>query len=255
MRYGIISDIHGNLEALNACVAALSSERIGSYVCLGDVVGYGARPEECAQVVRALAQIAIVGNHDAAACGRMGEDYYYDDARKALRWTKKQITRRTSQWLAGLPFRERVHVSEKNAVRAHVIEFCHSSPLVPEDFDYVFDTAKVKEIVEGYPDLADVTFIGHTHLTRCFSIDVKTGTIAAIKERSFVLEENKKYIITAGSVGQPRDYDPRACCCIYDSSTCSFSYMRVEYDASITMQQIIDAGLSYQFGARLLVGI
>ena len=128
MLYGIISDTHGNIEALNACVAALKAENVDKFVCLGDTVGYGANPEECAQVIRHLAEINVVGNHDAAVAGRMDYSYYYDAARHALDWCKAQVSEETVAWLRAMPYKHR---------EGH-IEFSHGSPVCPEDFNYVF---------------------------------------------------------------------------------------------------------------------
>ena len=243
MRYGIISDIHGNLEALNESVKALSKERIDRYSCLGDVVGYGANPEECAQIVRQLVQVSIVGNHDAAVSGRMDYSYYYDAARHALDWCRKQVSPETLEWLKGLPYSQ----------REGELEFCHGSPIQPEEFEYIFTKEKAKELLRFRDQLSWVTFIGHSHLTRSFAIG--TDEAYNVKGPEFVVRKDFKYIITVGSVGQPRDYDPRSCCAVFDTDTGQFRYVRSEYNIEAQMKKIIAAGLAYNFGARLLVGI
>lgn len=243
MRYGIISDIHGNLEALNESLKSLANERIDRYICLGDVVGYGANPEECAQIVRKLANVCIVGNHDAAVSGRMDYSYYYDAARHALDWCRKQVSNETLEWLKSLPYSQ----------REGDIEFCHGSPIQPEEFEYIFTKEKAKELLRFRDQLAWVTFIGHSHLTRSFAIG--TDEAYNVKGPEFVVRKDFKYIITVGSVGQPRDYDPRSCCAVFDTETAQFRYIRSEYNIEAQMKKIIAAGLAYNFGARLLVGI
>lgn len=243
MRYGIISDIHGNIEALTESLKSLEREKIDAYICLGDIVGYGANPEECAQVVKKIAKVTIVGNHDAAVSGRMDYSYYYDAARQALDWCKAQVSPETMEWLKGLPYRH----------REGEIDFCHGSPVCPEEFEYIFTKEKAKELIKFRDQLAWVTFIGHSHLTRSFALG---GDEAYnVKGPEFVVRKDFKYIITVGSVGQPRDYDPRSCCAVFDTETCHFKYVRSEYNVEAQMKKIISAGLAYNFGARLLVGI
>ncbi|MCP4502148.1 MAG: metallophosphoesterase family protein [Deltaproteobacteria bacterium] len=243
MRYGIISDIHGNIEALEQSLAALKKESIDQYVSLGDVVGYGANPEECSQIVRELCEVSILGNHDAAVCGRMDYSYYYDAARNALDWCREQVSEQTTEWLKERPYN----------VRVDNVEFCHGSPICPEEFEYIFTREKAKELIPHRESLARVTFIGHSHLTRSFAVGEEEAY--NVRGPAFTLRDEYRYVITAGSVGQPRDYDPRSCCCVYDSETQEFRYIRSEYDIDKQMNKIVAAGLAYNFGARLLVGI
>lgn len=243
MRYGIISDIHGNVEALTESVKALERERVDQIMCLGDIVGYGANPEECAQVVRKVAKVTIVGNHDAAVSGRMDYSYYYDAARQALDWCKAQVSPETLEWLTGLPYRH----------RENDIDFCHGSPICPEEFEYIFTKEKAKELLKFRDQLSWITFIGHSHLTRSFALGADEAY--NVKGPEFVVRKDFKYIITVGSVGQPRDYDPRSCAAVFDTETNLFKYVRSEYNIEAQMKKIIGAGLAYNFGARLLVGI
>jgi len=243
VRYGIISDIHGNIEALTASLKSLEGEGVDEVVCLGDIVGYGANPEECVRLVRKTVKVSILGNHDAAVAGRMDYSFYYDAARQALDWCKKNVSDDTLAWLRERPY----------SAKAGDVVFCHGSPIVPEEFEYIFTREKAKELLPHEGDLAPVTFIGHSHLTRSFALG--RGEAYNVRGPEFVLREDFKYIITAGSVGQPRDYDPRSCACIYDTETKAFKYVRTEYDIEAQMQKIIGAGLAYNFGARLLVGI
>lgn len=244
MRYAIISDIHGNIEALDTILAKF--EEIGGidkYYCLGDIVGYGAEPEACCTRVRELCEVTLLGNHDAAVAGRMDYSYYYDAAREALDWCRERLSPVNMTWLEGLPYTHRLGE----------VELSHGSPYEPEQYDYIFALEQAKEVAELKPDLADVTFIGHSHLTKVFAVtDEDALDVVAPK---FTLRDEMKYIITVGSVGQPRDYDPRACAGLYDTETREFEYIRVEYDVESQRQKIIDAGLAHNFGTRLLLGI
>jgi predicted phosphodiesterase len=243
VRYGIISDIHGNIEALTASLKSLEAEGVDEVVCLGDIVGYGANPEDCVNLVRKTVKISILGNHDAAVAGRMDYSFYYDAARQALDWCKKNVSEATLAWLKDRPY----------SAQVGDVVFCHGSPIVPEEFEYIFTREKAKELIPHEAELAPVTFIGHSHLTRSFALG--RGEAYNVRGPEFVLRDDFKYIITAGSVGQPRDYDPRSCACVYDTETRAFKYVRSEYNIEAQMQKIIAAGLAYNFGARLLVGI
>src|SRR6185436_6695011 len=130
MRLAIFSDVHANLEALSAVMEAYRSERIDKYYCLGDVVGYGANPNECANIVREVAEITILGNHDAAVAGRMDYSYYYEAARHALDLHANVLTPENMAWLKTLPY--------KHIVGDTGVHLCHGSPLRLEEFEYIF---------------------------------------------------------------------------------------------------------------------
>ena len=243
MRYAIFSDVHGNLEALEAVLARYEDLGVHEYVFLGDAVGYGANRDVVCTVIRALAKRAILGNHDAAVCGKMDYEDYYEAARHALEWCRHQVKPDNVAWLKQLPYK----------LRADDVEFSHGAPEAPELFDYLFASEQVGEMARAYPDLAPVTFIGHSHLTIAFRV---TGTEATpVYGPEIHCEPGAKYVITVGSVGQPRDRDPRACCGLYDTETRLFNYHRVPYDVLKARQKILDAGLAQVFADRLLVGM
>lgn len=243
MRYGIFTDVHGNMEALTVVLEHLKGLDIDRYAFLGDAVGYGANPNEVCDIIRDVADVSIVGNHDAAVSGRMDYEEYYDAARHALNWCAEQLSQENMTWLKNLPYKQ----------REGDIEFCHGAPLAPEMFDYLFSADQVVDIVEADQNLAPVTFIGHSHLTISFEIQGQEVTPMVAPE--IALQKDAKYIITAGSVGQPRDRDPRTCCGVYDTDAQTFTFFRLDYDIMTTRQKIIDAGLAPVFGERLLVGI
>jgi diadenosine tetraphosphatase ApaH/serine/threonine PP2A family protein phosphatase len=243
MRYGIFSDVHGNLEALSVVLEHLAKQDVDEYIFLGDAVGYGANPNEVCNLIRPLVAHAIVGNHDAACTGRMDYTEYYDAARQALDWCKERLSPENMSWLKHLPYK----------VRAGDVEFCHGAPIAPEMFDYLFAADQVQDLLDAAADLAPVTFIGHSHLTISFEIDGAQVTPVLASAISCLPKD--KYIITVGSVGQPRDRDPRTCCGVYDTDERVFTFHRLEYDITTARKKIIDAGLSTVFGDRLLVGM
>ncbi len=243
MRYGIISDVHGNIEALGAVLDFLDGQKLDRIAFLGDAVGYGPNPNEACDRLREVVDVAVVGNHDAAVCGRMDYSEYYEAAREVLDWCAKRLTKENLDWLAGLPYK----------VREDFTEFCHGAPAAPEMFDYLFAPEQVVDLLEATDDLAEVTFIGHSHLTISFQIEKETITPLMVSELE--CRPGAQYHLTAGSAGQPRDRDPRSCCGIFDTETRLFQYHRLEYDVMATRQKIIDAGLAPVFGERLLVGM
>lgn len=243
MRIGIISDVHANLEALEACLEALDAQQIDYLACLGDVVGYGAEPNECCQRIRSRADVTVLGNHDAAVSGRMDYSFYRAAARQALDWHGRKISASNRKWLSGLPY---IH-------RLGDIAFSHASPLALEDFEYIFVLDQMRDLVDNYASQAAVTFIGHSHLCKSFSYDAISAE--EVLRTRFTLEPDRKYVITVGSVGQPRDYDARACCGLFDTQTRSFEYLRVPYDVESAARKIFATDLSVAFGKRLFLGV
>jgi len=244
MRYAVFSDVHGNIEALEAILAEFEGRGVDRWYCLGDIVGYGAEPEACCTRIRELADVTLLGNHDAAVAGRMDYSYYYDAAREALDWCRERLSPENLAWLTGLPYTHRADDD---------VELSHGSPYKPQEYDYVFCAEQAHDLLRAKPDLAPITFIGHSHLTRAFAVsDDEALDVVAPR---FSLKDGFRYVVTVGSVGQPRDYDPRACAGLYDTEARTFEYVRVEYDVESQRQKILDAGLAQNFGTRLLLGI
>lgn len=244
MRYAIFSDVHGNIEALDAILDRFDAMGgIDAYYCLGDIVGYGAEPEACCTRIRELCDVTLLGNHDAAVAGRMDYSYYYDAAREALDWCRERLSPTNMEWLSSLPYTHRMDE----------VELSHGSPYQPEEYDYIFALDQARDLLRLKEDLAPVTFIGHSHLTKVFAL-TKDNALDVVAPR-FTLKDEMRYVITVGSVGQPRDYDPRACAGLYDTETREFQYVRVDYDIESQRQKILAAGLAENFGRRLLLGI
>jgi diadenosine tetraphosphatase ApaH/serine/threonine PP2A family protein phosphatase len=243
MRYGIFSDTHANIEALTAVLRAYESERIDRYACLGDTVGYGASPNECCDSIRGVAAFTILGNHDAAVAGRMDYSYYYDAARNALDLHANQLTEPNMRWLRELPYE----------VREGDLCFCHGSPLNLEEFEYIFSTEQAARCLEIWDQLATVTFIGHSHLCKSFALT--KGEVFEVVATQFEIRPDHKYIISVGSVGQPRDYDPRASYTIYDTEERVFEFRRTSYDIDAAAQKILGSQLERNFANRLFLGV
>jgi len=243
MRVAIISDIHSNLEALTEVLRVAEQQKVDRVVSLGDIVGYGASPNPCCDLVRSIAEVTLLGNHDAAVAGRMDYSFYYDAARHALDWSARVLTEENLDWLRSLPYTYRIGE----------VGFCHGSPVEPKAYEYIFALEQARELIPFVGNLAEVTFIGHSHLCKAFAIG--SGEVNDVVAQKFGIRRGYRYIISVGSVGQPRDYDNRACFVICDTTARTVEYLRVEYDIEKSAQKIFDAQLALNFGERLFLGV
>jgi diadenosine tetraphosphatase ApaH/serine/threonine PP2A family protein phosphatase len=245
MRLGIFSDVHGNYEALTAVLQKYSSESIDRFYCLGDTVGYGGSPNQCCDLVRQVSAGTVLGNHDAAVAGRMDYDYYYEAARQALDAHARILTAENLDWLRRLPYSIKVE-------EAHV-GLCHGTPARLEAFDYIFAPEQAQECLAIYDQLQPLTVIGHSHLCKVFKLS--RNRVEELPPIDFQIEPGFKYIVSDGSVGQPRDYDNRASCTVFDSESRTFEFHRVAYDIELAAQKIMTANLDRNFAHRLFVGV
>ncbi len=243
MRYAIFSDVHGNLEALESALRFFENQPIDRYVFLGDAVGYGASPNEVCDLIRPLVAHTVLGNHDAAVAGRMPFDEYFEAAKQSLNWCTERLSSENMEWLRSMPYTD----------EDETFAYCHGSPGDPEGFDYLFSPDQVSDILQLGMELPKVTLIGHSHLTVAFRAN--GNEVESVIQDEIDLNDDARYIITVGSVGQPRDRDPRCCCCTYDTEERVFRFHRLYYDVLTARQRIHDAGLSPVFGDRLLVGM
>jgi diadenosine tetraphosphatase ApaH/serine/threonine PP2A family protein phosphatase len=243
MRIGIFSDTHANIEALTTVVKAYEKERIDRYVCLGDTVGYGGSPNECCDIVRKLADFTILGNHDAAVAGRMDYSYYYDAARQALDLHADVLSRTNMEWLRSLPYAR--HDGD--------LYFCHGSPVNLEEFEYIFAPEQAALCLPLWDELGEVTFIGHSHLCKSFALT--RSEVFEVVAPKFTIRPGHRYIVSVGSVGQPRDYDNRASYTIFDTVERSFEFKRIAYDIESAANKIYAAELERNFGNRLFLGV
>lgn len=245
MRIGIISDVHGNLPALEVILDKLKEEKPDMVIFLGDVVGYGAHPNECCEIVRELCNVHIIGNHDAGVIDRMDLGWFNRTAAEAIIWTKDRITDDNRKFLEGM-------------VYTHSFEsflFSHGSPVSPEDFIYVFDRYEAMEAIKWADDRFRAIFVGHAHITLSFYRKKGEDIIVPFIEDEFDLADDCAYLINVGSVGQPRDGDPRSAYAILDAESMRYRIVRVEYDVEKAAKFIWDAGLPPSLGDRLLSGV
>lgn len=248
MRIGILTDIHANIDALEAVLRRLDEERIDKLCCLGDTVGYGAAPEACCTAMRENADWTVLGNHDAAVAERMEYDYYYSSARDALNLHRELLSEENREWLRNLPW----------SVEFETLGFCHARPDDPEAFQYVFSVEQATELAASADELHDVTFIGHSHLVRVFSM-ARSGDRPIVQQLQgdvLTLEPGPNYLVSCGSVGQPRDMDPRASCAVFDTDTRELQLLRVSYDVGRAARRIYDTPkLAAEFAKRLFLGV
>lgn len=251
MRIGLISDIHGNLEALHACLRALEGENVDEVACLGDVVGYGADPEACCDLVRKAARLCLLGNHDAGVCGRLDLSYFHDEARDAILMHRYQLSPENLAWLNALPYQATVHIAGQGGVA-----YCHGDPVSPQDFGYIVSASHVETSAAVCTDLQGVRAVifGHAHLPQAF--EVSSGKAKRVdRDVPIEMRRDRQYYFSVGSVGQPRDFDVRAACAVYDAGRQTFEFLRAEYDLDAAANKILAAGLPDYFALRLYRGV
>ncbi len=241
MRYAIISDIHGNREALEASLDFLSKENIDSYFCLGDIVGYGADPGYCIQKVKSLScKAVIVGNHDWAVVGLLDSSYFNFVAQQAISWTSENLSSADSRYLKSLPL----------VYKDDLITLVHGTLSHPDEFDYILDVyaaAKNFDLLE-----TPICFIGHSHMPGVFFDE--NYQVQYSLEQKLILKPQIKYIVNAGSIGQPRDRNWRSSLVIFDTEEKSIEFKRIEYDIKLAQKKIIKAGLPERLASRLEEG-
>lgn len=245
MRVALISDVHANLDALLAVRACIQEHEVDRVYCLGDTVGYGGWPNECCQVVRRMAMATVLGNHDAAVSGRMNYDYYYDSARNVLDHHSRILDPSNIAWLRDIPYTRRVPELD--------LLLTHGSPLHPENFDYIFEMDHVQKLFSIIDRLPLLTFLGHSHLCKVYIVE--DYDVHEVIERDFVYEPSgPHYIISVGSVGQPRDLDNRASWVLLDTDEHRVTFKRVEYDIEAAGERIGEGQGDSNFALRLILG-
>jgi len=240
LRYAIVSDIHSNVEALTAVLEALEALRVDGVLCLGDIVGYGPDPDEATDLMRARATAIVRGNHDHAAVTPGHESYFNPWGRSAIQWTRRVATRENLAFLGGLPM----------ALRVDGARLVHASPSDPEAWQYVMDADDAAPEFESFDET--LCLIGHSHIPLVVERSGETDVDVTASE--VPLAGGCRYIVNVGSVGQPRDGDPRAAFGILDLGEKRVTLHRVAYDAALTREKIRKAGLPPFLGDRLLRG-
>jgi diadenosine tetraphosphatase ApaH/serine/threonine PP2A family protein phosphatase len=240
----VLTDIHGNREALEACLASARQKNAGRIVFLGDVVGYGADPGFVVDTVRRLVErgaTALIGNHDSAAIGNA--ENLNDDAARAIAWTRTQLDDDQRDFLARLPF------TAEEGDRLYV----HASAAAPEQWDYLLDAGAAMRSFKA--TAARVTICGHLHVPLLFQLSKARGLAGFEPPMNTALPLTEgRWIAVIGAVGQPRDGDPRACYALYDDEADTLSYVRVPYDIDTAAKKITAAGLPRRLAARLAFG-
>jgi diadenosine tetraphosphatase ApaH/serine/threonine PP2A family protein phosphatase len=240
VRYAVLSDIHGNLEALEA-VLADAATRADAVLCLGDVVGYGADPVACVELIAARAGAITAGNHEHAVAGLLDLEWFNPSARAAAEWTRERLDRDHVSWLATLPL-----VAE--TADATLV---HASPRQPEEWDYLISAEDGFDAFGAFA--TRLCFVGHSHVPGVWSLgssgpEYLPGTIEAD------LEHGRRYLVNVGSVGQPRDRDPRAAYALWDVERARVAIRRVAYDVGRAQRKILAGGLPRLLADRLSRG-
>jgi diadenosine tetraphosphatase ApaH/serine/threonine PP2A family protein phosphatase len=247
MRYLVLSDIHGNLDAFETVLG--TQDRVDGHLVLGDIVGYGAEPNAVITRVDALAPAAIIrGNHDKVAAGIELPESFNPAALRAAAWTQDALTPAHRAWLEALP--------AGPVIVDDLVEICHGSP--DHEDEYIFSAADARLAFAATQ--RPVCFFGHTHVPACYWIadeepgDVYIEDVATDGPMTLVIEPGRRYLINPGAVGQPRDGDPRAAYAVYDSEARTLTLARTEYDVEQAQRRIRDAGLPDILARRLAVG-
>lgn len=243
MKTLIISDIHANLNALEAVLA--DAGEVNQVWCLGDLVGYGPQPNECIERVQTLPNFeCVIGNHDAAVIGQISLTAFNTEARTSAEWTQRILSKDNEQFLQNL----------SKVVIKDVVTLVHGSPFDPI-WEYVTDTYTARMNFESME--TPLCFIGHSHLPIHFRLEENGEHVFYEVPKNgepVIIKKNVKYMLNPGSVGQPRDHDPRASYAIFDSEEKLWQNFRVEYDIKSVQEKILNLELPRRHAARLAIG-
>jgi predicted phosphodiesterase len=244
LKLAIISDIHGNLPALQAVLAEIDGQHVHRIVCLGDIVGYGAWPNECCDLLRERKVLSVMGNHDLAAIENGAENCFTPQARKCILWTRDRLSEPNRRWLKSFPGTRKVES----------VTLCHGSLTERDEYVYSWQGAlPTFQLLTTH-----VGFLGHTHYACWFYHEVDPprgdGTMCpgggAVK-----VSLDGAFLVNPGAVGQPRDGNPLASYAIFDDQLEEIDLRRVKYDIEAAAQAIIDAGLPSSMAVRLFEGM
>jgi diadenosine tetraphosphatase ApaH/serine/threonine PP2A family protein phosphatase len=242
MRVAVVSDIHGNLHALRAVLDAVAAEEVDALWCLGDLVGYGPRPNECCAEVEKAAQLCLVGNHDLGVLGRIPLAEFSDDAAAAARWSQSVLSSEARSFLERL----------QSLASAEEVELFHASPRDPV-WEYVLsdEVARAAFRLTSAP----VVLVGHSHVALAFVLEDGTVDGAVVPGGAEIDLADGRFILNPGSVGQPRDGDPRAAYLVLDLEARRALHRRVAYPIERTQEEIRERGLPEALADRLAHGL
>jgi predicted phosphodiesterase len=240
MKYGILGDIHANLEALEAVLEDMEKQGVKRYVSVGDLVGYGANPIECVDIVRGrLKAVVTAGNHDFAAVDKLNIDFFNAYARESALWTRKTLPDEHKTYIRSLK----------------LVEYCdnftvvHSTLYSPELFEYIQTSYDAHLSFEQ--QTTPLSFMGHSHVPVNF---FKRKNVSFNMDTEVKIDENTKIMVNVGSIGQPRDENPDAVCVVYDSDESLIRVNRVRYDVEKAARKIVSSGLPEILAERLKYG-
>jgi diadenosine tetraphosphatase ApaH/serine/threonine PP2A family protein phosphatase len=240
LRYAIISDIHGNFQALEAVLELIDRLAPDRIICLGDIVGYGADPSLCIERVRHRCSTVIMGNHDAAAVELTSIAFFNPVAHEAALWTRAALNDDEKDYLKQLPLTARIED----------FILIHSSPDEPQHWHYMHSEDDAAGRFEFFD--SQLLFFGHTHYAGVFEHD--GHSVVERRPDNFKLQENSRYMVNVGSLGQPRDGDPDASFAVFDSQTREIVFFRHPYDIAAAGKRILEAGLPSVLASRLALG-
>jgi len=227
MRYAFISDIHANLEALESVFDDIDKQEIDEVVCLGDIVGYGANPNECVDLVKNRCPVTLLGNHDAAAIDALSTQHFNIHAKIAIEWTAQSLKKDAKSYLTSLPFR----------ASRESMTFVHATPYEPNMWYYITSLEEAAFNFQFFD--TKLCLVGHTHIPIIIVLD-KDKELYVHQDTHVNLNEieDARLLINVGSVGQPRDRNPRSCYGIYDDIKGEFYYRRVSYNIDKTQAKM-----------------
>lgn len=237
MKLAIISDIHGNFEALSTVLNYCDKNSLDKIICLGDVVGYGPNPNECVHIIEQNAEVKLMGNHDHAVIGLTDTNRFNISAQRAVDWTLMQLDEKALEYIS----------LYKMSYEIDNLFFVHASPSNPLLWNYIMDIYDAQYEMSFLKE-NQVCFIGHSHFPAIFSYDTK------LTENEVNLSDNDRMIINVGSVGQPRDGIPKASFGILDTDENIYKNIRVEYPYQDTIGKIKETTLPIYLGIRLAMG-
>lgn len=241
MLYGICSDIHSNATAFEAVLQSMIENGVERKICLGDLVGYGVDPNECVELARKYMDACLIGNHDSVAVKYESSLGFNPYAKQAIEWTQNNLSAESVAYIRSLPY-----VHEENDIC-----FVHASPLSPADWVYV---TELEDALDAFDHFSGrYCFVGHTHSP----VIVASRAMAIPKimdDCAYTIENTERLLVNVGSVGQPRDRDPRACWCLLDTETKCVRLIRVDYDVFETQERMRKAGMPSFLIDRLAVG-
>ncbi len=241
MRYGFFSDVHSNLEALKVVMADFEKEKLDGIFFLGDAVGYGPDPNECVSIISERAEVKLMGNHDYAALGLIETNLFNVYAQESMEWTKNVLSDKSLKILSGFAMDHRFDQSY----------LVHSTPKEPQEWDYILDLDDAEENFKYFNK--QICFIGHSHSPAIIKKSGDRHCFVHGESRSEI-EEEFKYIVNIGSVGQPRDGCNQACYLIYNTNEKTITLKRLPYDYEKTQAKMKKKGLPQFLIDRLAVG-